>query len=296
MVCADIGLDGPTATRLSTNLPRFWSETLPRLKTTAHKYNRGHALILAGGLEGVGAARLAARTALRSGTGLVTIGAPSEALAAHASRGPDALMVRAVDGPIGLVQALADTRRNAVVIGPAYGLGAATRASVATVLAANRATVLDADALISFAGQALAFAALIASRPAGCPSVVLTPHEGEFATLFGTSDASKIVRAQQAADATGAIIVFKGADTVVAAPGGRTAVNVNGTPWLATAGTGDVLAGLIGSALAQGMAGFEAACAAVFQHAAAACRIGPSLIADDLADGVQLHLADEGSG
>lgn len=119
---------------------------------------------------------------------------------------------------------------------------------------------------------------------------MLTPHAGEFAKLFGGSEASKIERAQDAADATGAIIVFKGADTVIAAPGGRATVNVNGIPWLATAGTGDVLAGLIGSALAQGMPGFEATCAAVFQHAAAARRIGPGLIADDLADEVHLRL------
>jgi ADP-dependent NAD(P)H-hydrate dehydratase / NAD(P)H-hydrate epimerase len=293
MVCANIGLDAPAATHVTTNLSRLWSAALPRLEVTAHKYRRGHALILAGGLEGVGAARLAARAALRSGTGLVTIGAPSEAVVAHASRGPDALMVRTVDGPAGLLDVLADARRNAIILGPAYGLGAATRAAVATVLAANRATVLDADALSSFAGQAQMLTSLIASRRAGCPPVVLTPHAGEFATLFGTSEASKIVRAQHAADATGAIIVFKGADTVIAAPGGRTAVNVNGTPWLATAGTGDVLAGLIGSALAQAVTGFEAACAAVFQHAAAARRIGSSLIADDLADGVWLHLEDD---
>lgn len=223
----------------------------------------------------------------------MTIGAPTEALIAHASRSPDALMVRAVDGLDGLAHVLADERRNAVVIGPAYGLGPATRNAVATVLAANRSTVLDADALSSFAGQTPALAALIASRPIGSPPVVLTPHAGEFAMLFGTSAESKIVRAQDAANATGAIVVFKGADTVIAAPSGRTAVNVNGTPWLATAGTGDVLAGLIGSALAQGMPGFEAACAAVFQHASAAHRVGPNLIADDLADVVRLRSTSE---
>jgi ADP-dependent NAD(P)H-hydrate dehydratase / NAD(P)H-hydrate epimerase len=288
IVCVDIGLSAPTAAQLTINTPGLWTAALPRPDASTHKYMRGHALILAGGLEGVGAGRLAARAALRSGAGLVTIGVPGEALIAHASRGPDALMVRAVDGPEGLGRVLADKRRNAVVIGPAYGLGPATRTAVATVLAANRGTVLDADALSSFAGQTPALAALIASRPRGAPPVVLTPHGGEFATLFGTSEKSKIVRAQDAATATGAIVVFKGADTVIATPDGRTAVNVNGTSWLATAGTGDVLAGLIGSALAQGMPGFEAACAAVFQHAAAASRIGPGLIADDLADEVQL--------
>lgn len=281
-------MDVPTSPHAKINTPSLWTAALPRLYVTTHKYKRGHALILAGGLEGVGATRLAARAALRSGAGLVTIGAPTEALMAHASRGPDALMVRAIDGPDGLAQVLADKRRNAVVIGPAYGLGPATLTAVATVLTANRATVLDADALSSFAGQTPALTTLIASRPHGCPPVVLMPHAGEFAALFGASERRKIVRAQDAANATGAIVVFKGADTVIAAPCGRTAVNVNGTPLLATAGTGEVLAGLIGSALAQGMLGFEAACAAVFQHAATARRIGPGLIADDLAD--QVHL------
>ncbi len=292
IVCADIGLEAPTSPHAMINMPSLWIASLPRLDVTTHKYKRGHALILAGGLEGVGAARLAARAALRSGAGLVTIGAPSEALMAHASRGPDALMVRAVDDPDGLAHVLADVRRNAVVIGPAYGLGPATRTTVETVLATNQATVLDADALSSFAGQTPTLAHLIGSRPRGSPPVVLTPHAGEFATLFGTSAKSKIVRAQDAANATGAIVVFKGADTVIAAPGGRVAVNVNGTPWLATAGTGDVLAGLIGSALAQGMPGFEAACASVFQHASAAYRIGPGLIADDLADAIHLRPED----
>ncbi len=289
IVCMDIGLEAPVAPTITTNQPMLWSAQLPRLEATTHKYRRGHALILAGGLEGVGAARLAARAALRAGAGLVTIGAPSDAIAAHAARGPDALMVRVTDGATGLADMLADERRNAIVIGPAYGLGAGTRTAVATVLAANRATVLDADALSSFAGEASALSALIVSRRAGQPAVVLTPHAGEFTAVFGASNKSKIDRAQRAADVTGAIVVFKGADTVIAAPGGRTALNINGTPWLATAGTGDVLAGLIGSALAQGMPGFEAACAAVFQHAAAAQRIGSRLIADDLADEVHLH-------
>lgn len=294
LVCAGIGLEAPTSPTVTTNLPQLWTAYLPRLDASAHKYRRGHALILAGGLEGVGAARLAARAALRSGAGLVTVGAPSEAVVAHASRGPDALMIRAVDGPAGLVQILADGRRNAIVIGPAYGLGPVTREAVATVLAADRATVVDADALTSFAGQTSALAGSILSRRAGSPPVVLTPHAGEFATLFGMSETSKIARARHAADATGAVIVFKGADTVIAAPGGRAAVNVNGIRWLATAGTGDVLAGLIGSALAQGMPGFEAACAAVFQHAAAARHIGAGLIADDLADAVHLRYVRDG--
>lgn len=264
------------------NAPELWAAALPRLADDANKYTRGHVLVLAGGLESVGAARLAARAALRIGAGLVTIGAPREALVAHAARGPDALMVRAVDGEAGLDAILADQRRNALVIGPAYGLGEPTRTAAQRVLRERRACVLDADALTAFAGDAPALAAAIA----GEGRVVLTPHAGEFARLFGPIR-DKVSDTRAAARFVRAVVVHKGPDTVVAAPDGRAVVNTNGVPTLATAGSGDVLAGIVAGLLAQGMPPFEAAAAAVHIHAETARAFGAGLIADDLADRVR---------
>jgi ADP-dependent NAD(P)H-hydrate dehydratase / NAD(P)H-hydrate epimerase len=284
---ADIGLASSDGHAIQCNGPALWSAHLPRLDAGAHKYLRGHALVVAGGLEGVGAARLAARAALRIGAGLVTIATPREALVAHAARGPDALMARAFDDG-DFSPELADARRNALLIGPAFGLGDATRDAVARVLAVQRASVLDADALTAFTGKAADLARLIA----GNDRVVLTPHAGEFMRLFGTDDADKITRTIAAARSVGAIVVHKGADTVIASPDGRAAVNVNGTPYLATAGTGDVLAGMIAGLLAQGMVPFDAACACVYLHSAAGQRLveqrGGGFIADDLADAIRL--------
>jgi NAD(P)H-hydrate epimerase len=239
---------------------------------------------------------------LRAGAGLVTLGVPGNALVAHAGREPDALMVRRADGGEELAGLLADKRRNAVVIGPAYGVDDATRVAVEAVLRAGRKAVLDADALASFAGRAPQLGNLV--RGSGS-DVVVTPHAGEFANLFKAIDesaeslnqrlrsASKIERALAAAEILGAVVVYKGADTVIAAPDGRAAVNVNAPPWLGTAGSGDVLAGMIGGLLAQGHAGFEAACAAVWLHGEAGTVAGRGLIADDLPEA--LHEVLRGS-
>jgi hydroxyethylthiazole kinase-like uncharacterized protein yjeF len=221
---------------------------------------------------------------LRAGAGLVTVASPGEALSVHAGA-LEAVMVRRSDGAAGLAGLLADRRHTAAVLGPALGVGSATRDMVTAALAAGSATVLDADALTSFAGAADRIAGLIAGQ-ADRP-VVLTPHDGEFQRLFGAqpeivSAASKVTRARLAARLTGAVIVSKGPDTVVAAPDGRAAINANGVAWLATAGAGDVLAGLIGGLLAQGLDGFAAACAAVWLHAEAGAAVGACLIADDL--------------
>lgn len=289
IVVADIGLAAAASPRIVVNGRPALLDEPP--ETSAHKYDHGHALVLAGGLEGTGAARLAARAALRAGAGLVTLGVPGSALIAHAGREPDALMVRRADGEDGLAGLLADKRRNAVVIGPAYGVGEATRAAVETVLRAGRKAVLDADALTSFAGHAPQLGDLIRS---GGSNVVVTPHAGEFANLFkamgegaessnqGLRSTSKIEQALAAAGILGAVVVYKGADTVIAAPDGRAAVNVNAPPWLATAGSGDVLAGIIGGLLARGVPAFEAACAAVWLHGEAGTKAGRGLIADDL--------------
>ena len=248
-----------------------------------NKFTNGHALVIGGGLEGAGACRLAARGALRAGAGLVTLGVPGSALLAHAARGPDALMPRRCDGVAGLEALLADKRRNAVVIGPAFGIGAETREAVATVLKSGRACVLDADALTSFAGHDAELAALTNANG----RAVLTPHMGEFTRLFpDLTGLMRVNRAIAAAARLSAIVILKGRDTIIAAPDGRVAINTNAPAWLGTAGSGDVLAGLIGGLLAQGLAPFCAARAAVWLHGEAGQVAGRGLIADDLPEAV----------
>ncbi|MDF2689197.1 MAG: bifunctional ADP-dependent (S)-NAD(P)H-hydrate dehydratase/NAD(P)H-hydrate epimerase, partial [Microvirga sp.] len=230
-----------------------------------------------------GAARLAARAALRVGSGLVTVASPPEALGVNAAH-LTAVMLRGCDGPEGLNTFLQDPRFNALVLGPALGIHAGTRAMVAVAVHARRGLVLDADALTSFEGLASEMHGAFRHAP-----TVLTPHDGEFSRLFkGHPDlldpASKIERARRAAAYTGAVMVLKGADTVIAAPDGRAAINENGTPYLATAGSGDTLCGLIAGLMAQGVPAFEAACAGVWIHAEAGASFGPGLIAEDLAE------------
>jgi hydroxyethylthiazole kinase-like uncharacterized protein yjeF len=223
---------------------------------------------------------------LRAGAGLVTVAAPRDALALHAAS-LTAVMVRESNGPTGLARLLADLRKNAVVLGPGLGVGEATCALVETALAASgseklRAHVLDADALTSFAGQS---DRLYAAIHAASGPVVLTPHDGEFARLFKElKERPKVERAREAARTSRATIVLKGADTVVAGPDGRAAIAANAPAWLGTAGAGDVLAGMIGGLLAQGMPAFEAAAAAVWMHGEAATCFGPGLVSEDLPD------------
>jgi hydroxyethylthiazole kinase-like uncharacterized protein yjeF len=198
-----------------------------------------------------------------------------------------AVMVRPVDGAVELSQFLADRRRNAVVLGPGAGVGAATREQVLSALASQAAVVIDADALTSFAEEPEVLVSAITRRVGR--HVVLTPHEGEFARLFNGLSAiansnSKLEKARLAADYAGAVMVLKGADTVVAAPGRRAAIADNGPPGLATAGSGDVLAGMIAGLMAQGMQPFEAANAAVWLHGEAASEFGEGLISEDLPD------------
>ncbi len=262
------------------NAPLLWLSQLPRPTLDGHKYDRGHTIVVSGPMTRTGAARLAARGALRVGAGLVTVASPREALAVHASH-LTAIMLLPMDGSIDLVDILADQRRNAVVIGPASGVGDMTAALVEAALGMTPAAVLDADALMSFVDRAERLAELTKGR---AEPTVITPHEGEFARLFPDllEIPSKLERAKAAAVKSGAIVVLKGPDTIVAAPDGRLAIADNAPPDLATAGTGDVLAGMIGGLLAQGMPAFEAAAAAVWLHGAAAREKGPGLIAEDL--------------
>jgi ADP-dependent NAD(P)H-hydrate dehydratase / NAD(P)H-hydrate epimerase len=298
---ADIGIPetvlGSIKPLAFANAPELWLSLLPVPTAQAHKYDRGHTLVLSGGIEGCGAARLGARAALRVGAGLVTLAVPSEALAAQAAANT-AVMVRRADGAEGWAAALADERRNAVVLGPAAGVGDETAGKVLASLGAGRAVVIDADALTSFAERPeLLFSAI--EKAGGV--AVLTPHEGEFARLFhaapdfvalGSSAArlDKLARARFAARISGAVVVLKGPDTVIAAPDGRAAINENGTSWLATAGSGDTLSGIIGGLLAQLMPAWQAACAGVWLHAQAGASVGPGLIAEDLSEALPAAL------
>jgi NAD(P)H-hydrate epimerase len=251
----------------------------------SHKYTRGHALV-AGGAVMTGAARLAARAAARLGAGLVTVGAPEPAFPIYAAALAGIIVQPA--GDLGAFRAiLADPRRNAALIGPGAGRGEATRDKVLAILAAGKRTVLDADALTSFADNAEVLFGAIRSP------CVLTPHEGEFARLFARvldGSGSKLERACRAAQLSGAVMLLKGNDTVIAAPDGRAAINPGAPPELATAGSGDVLAGMVTGLLAQGMPAFEAAAAGVWLHADAARRFGPGLIAEDLVEGLPAAL------
>ena len=283
----------------AVNRPAAWHERFPWPQADGHKYKRGHAVVLSGGMSQTGAARLSARAALRVGAGLVTLASPSEAVAVNAAH-LTAVMLHASDGPQGLAAILSDGRKNVAVLGPGLGVGEATRALVEVALTnvpregAPRACVLDADALTSFEGDSIGLGALV-GRARG--PVVITPHAGEFARLFKgrpevSERSSKLDKARAAAAALGCIVLFKGPDTVVAEPGGRGWIADGGSPWLATAGSGDVLSGLIGGLLAQGMPAFEAANAAVWLHGAVARRFGPGLIAEDIPEGLPAVLRD----
>ena len=299
---ADIGINPRVLEeirpRTFENIPRFWHNSFPVPEIDGHKYARGHTVIVSGDLAATGAARMAARGALRAGAGLVTVASPRDALAVNAAA-LTAVMVRPIDTAIELAELWADKRLNTCVIGPGAGVGSRTRDFVVTALSAKRNLVLDADALTSFADAPdHLFEAIKASHD---PQVVLTPHEGEFPRLFSDISnkhpgRSKLERVRAAAERSGTVVLLKGPDTVVASPDGRATIASNAPPWLATAGAGDVLAGMIAGMLAQGAAAFEAASIAVWMHGEAAREAGPGLIAEDLPEvmpAVFRHLYDE---
>src|SRR5690606_37530891 len=272
------------------NQPAVWRNVWPHVDLAGHKYHRGHALVWGGALM-TGAARLAARAAARVGAGLTTVCAPRVAWPVYATA-LESIMVHPVDGEgalgwqAGLKELLDDDRLSAALIGPGASGGSSppgTRGLVLTMLASGRAVVLDADALSALhEDPSLLFAAIKGhSRP-----VVLTPHGGEFARLFVqpavTNAVGKLEQARAAARLSGAVAPFKGAATVLAAPDGRAAINRHAPATLATAGAGDVLAGMILGLLAQGVPAWQAACAAAWLHGDAAHEFGVGLIADDL--------------
>ncbi len=305
LVVADIGTPAAVLETIAVdaweNDPVLWQEALPRLKHAGNKYSRGHALIC-GGYPTTGAARMAARAAARAGAGLTSIAVPDIALPVYAAA-LTSVMVHPLSRPEDFLRLLDDKRYSGLLIGPGAGVNAVTRERALAMLSSGRAVVLDADAISVFAQGVTALRGAIKGP------CVMTPHEGEFARLFDTDGeplggggggqrsgggdgggagngdrrpADKLTRARTAARATGAVIVLKGADTVIAAPDGRTIVNTNAPPTLATAGSGDVLGGFILGLLAQGMDAFLAAAAGVWLHGAAAAEFGPGLLAEDL--------------
>lgn len=290
LTCAHIGIRSTTLESMGVksfvNAPALWQSALPTPKVEGHKYSRGHALVVSGGASFTGAARLSAAAALRAGAGLVTLASPADALAVNASA-LTSVMVRPADGAEGLAVVLSDERKNAVAIGPGLGVSEESCRQVEVALtpqAYRRAAVLDADALTSFENDP--FRLWRATRAAPGP-VVMTPHAGEFSRLFAESDndralRSKLDKARDAARVSGAVLLYKGPDTVVAAPDGRASIITWATPWLATAGSGDVLTGIVAGLLAQRMEGFLAASCAAWMHARAAELFGPGLIADDI--------------
>lgn len=268
--------------RLSDNGPDVWAHALRWPAATSHKHQRGRLAVVSGGLANTGAARLAAQAGLRSGAGLVTLLCPPAALMVAAAS-VTAVMTSSFASAEDLVaQTQAST---AVVIGPAAGITDATRESVALLAEAGRRLVLDADALTVFANSPARLAVQLVKGDSAGGASILTPHTGEFERLFPgllASSLNKVEAVRSAANRMNSIILLKGPDTVIAAPDGRAAVNTRATPFLATAGAGDVLAGIVGGLLAQGLDPFDAACAGAWMHGDAGLRIGPGLTAEDL--------------
>lgn len=267
---------------MRVNTPAVWRPALPARTGAAHKYVRGHLAVFSGPATATGAARLSAGAGLRAGAGLVTLLSPSGALAANAAH-LTGVMLKPLDGEDDLATLLTDERLKTFVLGPGFGDADKARRHALRLARGGRRLVLDADGISAFRD---APEALFAAFAGGEPRLVLTPHDGEFARLFpdlaGDISLSKIERAQKAAARSNGVVVLKGSDSVITAPDGRALVNDNAPPWLATAGSGDVLAGIVGAHLAQGMPAFEAAASAVWRHGEAGRIMGEGLTAEDL--------------
>jgi NAD(P)H-hydrate epimerase len=278
VVVADIGITDETIAALKTNCfenhPALWAKDYPVPRAESHKYTRGHAVIY-GGAKRSGAACLAAAAAQKIGAGAVTIAAPKESLPVYAAYRAS-IMVDECNNAEDLKAILRDERRNAVLIGPGGGVGDALRQAVEALLSFHKSGVLDADVFTVYQKNPQDL------FPKLSPRYVLTPHEGEFERLFGHMDGNKLERALKAAKTSNAIVLLKGADTVIAAPDGSAVINANAPPTLATAGSGDVLSGIITGLIAQGMPPFMAACAGVWLHGQAAQIHGLGLTAEDI--------------
>jgi len=279
VVVADIGISQAVLNSLAIdtweNTPALWRAKLPQRLANSNKYSRGHAL-LSGGYPMTGAARMAARAAARSGAGLTTIAVPEPAFAIYAAA-LTSIMAQPLAKHEDFARLLTDTRYTAFSIGPGAGVSDTTRLRALDMLKTGKPVVIDADAISVFASRP---EELFEAIRGDC---VITPHEGEFKRIFAVSG-DKLARARQAARRSGAVVVLKGSDTVIAAPDGRAIINSNAPPALATAGSGDVLGGFILGFLAQAMDAFPAAAAAVWLHGAAAAAFGAGLMAEDLPD------------
>ena len=283
VVVADIGITGAIVAACNPSIFENAKPVLPVFGSESHKYSRGHAVVVSGPALHTGASRLAASAALRAGAGLVTVVSTSAAITVQIAH-LTAVMVAEVNNAGALANLLKDQRKNAVCIGPGAGVGPATKAMVLAALQSGASVVLDADALTSFKTDPAELYDAIGKNPHR--AVVLTPHEGEFARIFPQiADLSKVTRARKAASLSGAVVLLKGADTVIARSDGHATVNTHAPPSLATAGSGDVLAGIITGLLAQGMGGYNAACAAAWLHGDAAHRLNQTHItAEDLVE------------
>ena len=289
VLIADIGIAesvlGPDMAACWRNGPGLWRSALRRARIDDHKYRRGHALIV-GGTHMSGAARLAAIAARRIGVGMLTIAAEPAACPIYRAAEPGNIVAECRDARA-IADLAAARKASALLIGPGAGASPQTRGTVVALLAPGLPTVLDADALSVFADKPADLFAAIAG------SVLLTPHDGEFARLFPDLPigAGKLAAARAAARRSKATILLKGADTVIAAPDGRAIINANAPPWLAAAGAGDLLAGLAVGLLAQQMTPLAAGAASAWLHGEAGNRAGPGLIAEDLAKPAAAALA-----
>lgn len=284
---SDIGISNKVladiAPQTFVNEPDFWLRYYPRLNKEGHKYDRGHAVVVSGPMESTGASRLSAAAALRIGVGLVSLATSKAAFYVNAAQ-LTSIMLSVYDGSAGLGELLTnDPRQNAVLIGPGAGLSQETCENVAAVLSSEATVIIDAEGLTAFEQNPQDLFGLIQGRSA---PTIITPHKGEFDRIFpelGNAE-SKLVQAKRAAEISGSVVIFKGPITIISAPDGLSAVMGDAPPWLATAGTGDILAGMITGLCAQGMSPFDAAAAAVWMHAELARTFGPGMISEDMPD------------
>lgn len=280
VIVADINMDTDALynlpLRFAENAPALWRDMLPQFLPTQHKYDHGHALILGGGVM-TGAARLAARACQRTGAGLVSIAAPPYATLVYASN-LDSVLVQPITTLDDWQKQIDDRRKTAFLLGPGAGVSELLQQQVLAALATDKPTVLDADALTCFAEAPEQLFRAVR------PHTVLTPHSGEFLRLFGPQQefSDRLAVVSRMAQMLQCVILLKGSDTVIAAPDGRAIINANAPAWLATAGSGDVLAGVIAGFMTQGVAAFHAACIGAWLHGAAAQNFQPGMIAEDL--------------
>lgn len=275
-----------TGLSVHENEPQLWQTRIPFPALDQHKYHRGHAVVL-GGENLTGAARLSSEAAMRCGVGLCTVVTSVDAAPVYRA-GAAHVMVESFDKRKEFADHIQDERRNSIIMGPGAGLEDKKELQeiILAALATKKAIVLDADALSCFEGEADILCKALHEK------AVLTPHEGEFYKLFGDLDGDKVKRAREATQKTGAVILLKGPDTVIAAPDHVPVVNNHASPYLATGGSGDVLSGMIGGFLAQGVNPFDAACIASWMHGEASLQLGAGMVSSDLIEIIPNILSD----